>query len=437
MRPSTAAFLLLLSVLNLDAKAQEKPPLLAVLEFDAPGNTPEADLDALPILTDAFRRAVLQAVEGRYRVMTRETMSEMFPPGDERIRCFVGKCVAEMGRMLQAPYIMAGRLQRLEGTKVLTVEFYESVGGQLRGSEQILSDNLKGLLSQITDRGNALVRGWMGLDRAAKATPEAAAGATKPPDTLPSESARESTQSGSRPGHSRACPAGLVLQPGGTYRMGAATGPIRFENETPELPVTVRAFCLGSTEVTQRQWTRVMGFNPSRLKGDTNPVEQVTWDEAVTFTNRLSDEAKLPRAYATSEGRVTWMRSSSGFRLPTESEWESAARAGFDAGRPLSKVAWFDENSSDVPHAVGTKAADTQGVHDLLGNVLEWTWDVYAPRASQGLAETGAGYRVARGGAFGMDETFLRPGFRTAFAPESRRPYLGLRIACQGPSSGP
>lgn len=149
----------------------QTPPLLAVLEFDTPDDAlTESELAAL---TDAMRGAVKKEVGARYKVMTRETMIEIVPV--ERMRCFAGKCVAEIGRMLQAPYTIAGSARKLGARKLLTVEAYESKGGQLLGSEQFRGSTPEELFDQLDKQARVLVRTWLNLGSGAMAARQAVA----------------------------------------------------------------------------------------------------------------------------------------------------------------------------------------------------------------------------------------------------------------------
>jgi tol-pal system protein YbgF len=161
MRSLLLALVLAMPVL---ASAQT-PPLLAVLEFDASEDV--LGDSELELLTDAMRGAVKKEVGGRYKVMTRETMMEIVPP--EQLKCFAGKCVAEIGRMLQAPYVIAANVKKLSAKKVLTVEAYESKGGQLLGSEQMRGTTAEELLDLLDKQARGLVRGWLNLNTGAVA----------------------------------------------------------------------------------------------------------------------------------------------------------------------------------------------------------------------------------------------------------------------------
>jgi formylglycine-generating enzyme len=171
--------------------------------------------------------------------------------------------------------------------------------------------------------------------------------------------------------------------------------------EKPAHRVTIsRGFWIGQTEVTQEAYQRVTGDNPSRFKGDTLPVENLEWEEAAGYCKAI------------------------GGRLPTEAEWEFAARGGEKQGadyRDLSAMAWFVENSGGHPHEVGQKKPNPLGLYDTLGNVWEWVADWFAPsytssdrRNPHGPRRTA--YRTIRGGAWYDAGTFIRPSSRTGVA---------------------
>ena len=224
-----------------------------------------------------------------------------------------------------------------------------------------------------------------------------------------------------------------------------------------------RPFLLKATEVTQGEWRSLMGDSPSFFAncGDDCPVEQVSWYEAVAYTNALSSAEGLPRCYADLGGAdydrtdarnlVTpvWRNATAcmGYRLPTESEWEYAARAGtagasyngavdeWDCGvdANLDSIAWYCGNSGDTTHPVGGRLANAWGLYDMLGNVWEWTWDWYAYYpAGPGRDYVGAAagdYRVVRGGSWGNRARNARSAVRYEDYPEFRSVSVGLRPA--------
>lgn len=209
----------------------------------------------------------------------------------------------------------------------------------------------------------------------------------------------------------------------GEFTMGSANGD---SDEKPQTRVTIsRPFFLGATEVTQAQWRTVMGSNPSNFKGDTLPVEQVSWDDAMAFCKKLTERER-------SAGRLPagWE-----FTLPTEAQWEYACRAGTtgDYAGNLDAMAWYAKNSESKTHAVGTKQANAWGLYDMHGNLWEWCADWYASYSGGSMTDpTGAAsgsFRVYRGGGWNISAGFCRSAYRRYFSPAYRDDGLGFRPA--------
>ena len=211
----------------------------------------------------------------------------------------------------------------------------------------------------------------------------------------------------------------FVWVPAGEFQMGSTSS----ESRSDERPVTQvrisRGFWMGKYEVTQAQWEAVMGSNPSRFKncGGDCPVEAVSWEDVQEFIGKLN---------ARSGGRP--------YRLPTEAEWEYAARAGTTEDRygDLDEIAWYRSNSRSTTHLVGEKAANAWGLHDMLGNVWEWVQDWYGSYPGGSVtAPTGPGsgsYRVNRGGSWGNIASICRSADRNWYSPGSRGSILGFRL---------
>ena len=184
-----------------------------------------------------------------------------------------------------------------------------------------------------------------------------------------------------------------------------------------------RGFWLGKHEVTQGQWAAVMGENPSYFSdcGEDCPVESVSWEDVQGFIGRLN------------ERESGW-----GYRLPTEAEWEYAARAGTTGARygELEEIAWYGAygggNSAERTHPVGEKRANAWGLHDMLGNVIEWTGDWYGEYPPGAVTDpTGPGtgtYRVYRGGSWSLNARDVRSADRIYAAPGHRLIDLGFRL---------
>ncbi|MBN2308414.1 MAG: formylglycine-generating enzyme family protein [Candidatus Hydrogenedentes bacterium] len=170
----------------------------------------------------------------------------------------------------------------------------------------------------------------------------------------------------------------MVLLPGGTFSMGDNDG----EVDEPEHRVTVSPFYIDAHEVTQSEYERVMGENPSKVKGDKNPVEQIRWSDAVRYCNARSRQEGLEPAYDLKNWTCRF--DVDGYRLPTEAEWEYACRAGTDSAysfgdgeAALPQYGWFERNARGKPRPTGTRKPNPWGLHDMHGNLWEWCNDFY------------------------------------------------------------
>lgn len=230
------------------------------------------------------------------------------------------------------------------------------------------------------------------------------------------------------------CPQMAEL-PAGTLNMGSAevkTAGLSEEalkyagefEEQPQHAVRLRAFAIGVYEVTQAEWVALMGENPSGVQGEHLPVDNVSWEDAQEFVRRLSE------------------RTGKKYRLPTEAEWEYAARAGSHQTFPfgddpalLPRHAWFRTNAGGRSHPVGSREPNAFGLYDMLGNVWERTEDCWrahyedAPADGSARTDGDCDLRVVRGGSWVNLPQFLRPAARFRYSTTSRYEFVGLRVA--------
>jgi len=205
----------------------------------------------------------------------------------------------------------------------------------------------------------------------------------------------------------------MVWVEGSTFQMGSNSG---YSSEKPAHSVTVKGFWISKYEVTQAEYSRVMGTNPSYFKCDDCPVEKVSWKDAVEYTRRV------------------------GGRLPTEAEWEYAARGGnkshgykYSGSNNLDEVGWYDNNSGSKTHPVGQKRPNELGLYDMSGNVWEWCEDWYNADYYKNSSQidpqgpSSGTFRVLRGGSRDNVDYRCRLTIRDGYNPDARNYYIGFR----------
>jgi len=220
-------------------------------------------------------------------------------------------------------------------------------------------------------------------------------------------------------------PEGFVFVKGGTFQMGNLDKTVtNGGDERPIHSVTVSDFYIGKYEVTQKQWEEVMYRNKSSFKGDNLPVEKVSWNDIQKFIKKLNKKT----------GKT--------YRLPTEAEWEFAARGGtnskgykYAGSNNIDDVAWYSSNSGSKTHKVGTKQANELGIYDMSGNVWEWCSDWYGSSyyknspSNNPQGATSGSNRVYRGGGWSCSASYCRVANRRSSSPTNRISNLGFRLA--------
>ncbi|MBN2858414.1 MAG: SUMF1/EgtB/PvdO family nonheme iron enzyme [Candidatus Delongbacteria bacterium] len=257
----------------------------------------------------------------------------------------------------------------------------------------------------------------------------------------------------------------FIFVRGGLFEMGSNEGD---SDEKSVHLVTVDDFFMSKYEVTQEQWKEVMGKNPSRFKGDSLPQEQVGWYDAVIFCNKLSelkgfescysiegskntkDWGKVPVKYSRKWEEIECDWDANGFRLPTEAEWEYAAKGGIesmgfkysgsDYPDPIAVYGWMPEMGKDGDHLkttkkIGSRSPNELGIFDMTGNVFEWCWDIphkygWQERTNPRTAD-GSSYRIYRGGGWKSEVKDCRVAFRGKYADiKEGSDDIGFRLVC-------
>lgn len=254
----------------------------------------------------------------------------------------------------------------------------------------------------------------------------------------------------------------LILINGGTYLMGSPETEMQRETDEVQHEVTVSDFYIGRYEATQKEYEEVMGENPSNFEGENLPVENVTWYEAIEYCNKLSEKEGLTPVYTIDGENVSWDRSANGYRLPTEAEWEYAARAGttspFNTENSISDEEanyyghypygieenyFTQENLETEPgqYRQTTVEADSfspnkWGLYNIHGNVAEWCFDYYGAydleNTDNPSGPTTGTLRVNRGGGWNDYAKHLRCAYRASTTPDQKMSNIGFRVVRNG-----
>ena len=215
----------------------------------------------------------------------------------------------------------------------------------------------------------------------------------------------------------------MIAVEGGTFQMGSPESDAEADgDEKPWHQVTLSNYYIGETEVTQELWEAVMGSNPSYFVGPKLPVDKVSWDDCQAFIGKLNAQT----------GKT--------FRLPTEAEWEYAARGGkkskgytYSGSNTIAEVAWYGKNSNNETHDVALKAPNELGIYDMSGNVGEWCQDRFGNYGKEDeinpIGSNTGSNRVLRGGSYGDKEEICTVTARIGIAPSSNFRNVGFRLA--------
>ena len=237
----------------------------------------------------------------------------------------------------------------------------------------------------------------------------------------------------------------MITVPGDTFRMGSERWEVE---ERPVRVITISSFQISPYEISQKQWSAVMGNNPSLHKGEDHPVEQVRWLDAVAFCNVLSLREGLQPAFIINGDAAICNFEANGYRLPTEAEWEFACRAGtstdtYQGDLSSDSIGCFDEptlnpiavycTSGGGHHPGGSKTPNTLGLYDMVGNVAEWCWDwyenYYAGHQVNPRGPQSGTLKVIRGGSAFQPSYLLRSAARASRPPQQMQSGLGFRVA--------
>lgn len=233
----------------------------------------------------------------------------------------------------------------------------------------------------------------------------------------------------------------LLPIPAGSFSMGSKFG--KQDEKPPHLAILTNHYFISQTPITQAQWELVMGENPSKFLSPNNPVEKVSWSDCIEFCNKLSKREGLTPAYTLTRSDVHWNQDANGYRLPTEAEWEKAAKGHsdgqkidldairFSGAQKAEDVAWFDQESTQE---VKKKQPNNYDLYDMNGNIWEWCWDLYnsqiyleVNRANPTGPEKER-HRVTRGGSWKSLAKLSRVSLRGKSDPINRVSTIGFRI---------
>lgn len=242
----------------------------------------------------------------------------------------------------------------------------------------------------------------------------------------------------------------FVMIEGGTFKMGSkASDRAADVDEQKEHEVKLNSFMISKFEVTVWEWKEFIKANKMKMPEkpkwgwqDNYPINGITWNEAIAYCNWLSKKEKLQPVYSKKGPNIVCNFKANGYRLPTEAEWEYAAKGGslsksfrYSGSDNLDDIAWYKGNSNDTPHTIGTKLPNELGIYDMSGNVWEWCWDWYnkdfykLEKNDNPRGPEMGNRRSVRGGSWDSQPNYARPANRISTEPNKTHEFYGFRIA--------
>ena len=398
---------------------------VAVLEFRGV----DIERAILLKLSDQARLAGLKVLpKSRYEIMTRENMMQILKDNGKDASCIEGSCEVEVGRNIGADIIVLGDLMKMDGVYYLTLKLYETRKGTLLAGQDVEATMFGSLKEQtyeqaifLFEEGLALAETKETLSRKSSVDREGKGNAIQDDVEIKGNTYK------------------AVLIPAGTFMMGCTSGQSKCDSDErqPHGVTISKNFYMMKSEVTQDLYQEIMGTNPSHFKGSDRPVEKVSWYDAVKFANKLSQQEGLEQCYSISGNNTKWSnKDCNGWRLPTEAEWEYAARGGqsykYAGSDDINTVAWHRKNTQRKTQEVCLKDKNGYNLCDMSGNVWEWIWDRKGDYpTSFALDPTGTSVgeiRVIRGGSWRNHANLARISNRYGYSTEFHNFDIGFRL---------